>query len=147
MNQDETTDMISFTPKRSIIENNRDLIESVKGFAIGFCFNIFGFLILGLVKNRNKKRKGMVAGCIFSLILILFVSVSFLSYLSYANKLSHYNKKIKRKDRRLSLRSYTFFMKSNIGGFLGDPMMLIGTEKEEVRKKKTGQDSDKKYLV
>ena len=150
MNQDETTDMIYYSPKRSILETNRDLIESVKGFAIGLCFNVFGFFVLGLMRNKTKKRRGVVVGCIFSLILILFVSVSFLSYLSYAHKLSNYNKKIKRKDRRLGLRSYSFFMKSNIGGFLGDPMLFVGSGTANNNRKKEKQVKDgsgKKHLV
>ena len=137
MNEEQPEINLFDPPKKTLYERNIHLVDYTTGFLVGIIFSIFGFYILKVMQNKSRKRKGVFYGCILSFILILFLGVSFLCYVSYIQRTVQKNKQLDKKQRKLSLVSFDDFIKKNISGFFSLPPALSFTKSKKTRKLKS----------
>jgi hypothetical protein len=96
---------------------SRGAIDYALGFILGMVCSIFSFYILGMFKERKKKRVGMFWGCLASFAIILAFCVSFTFYTSYVQRTKQqYQRGRADRDRKLAkILTFREYIKSALG--------------------------------
>ena len=102
---------------------NEDWSEYLIGFFTGLVLNVFSFYTLSFYNCKDKKREGMLWGCLCNFVILFVFSALFSSYASYLyrernSRISENNldnRKLKR------LLSFSEFIS---GSILGHPVAL-----------------------
>ena len=139
MNEEQPELNVYEPPRKTIFEKNAHIIDYATGFVVGV---FFSFYMLRLMQNKTRKRKGIFYGCILSFVIILTLSVSFLSYVSYVQRTVQENKKLGKNQRKLSLVSFNTFIHDNVSGFFSLPS--FGSDSKRSLLSKSDHHSTKK---
>ena len=115
MNQATTSEAIESHETKNQIIKEKEMLDFSIGFLMGIMVNLFSFYSLSFFINKRTKRKGMLYGCIFSFVLILFFASSFTAYSLYVQQTLKSNRKLKVTNQKvIRIDGFVSFIHSRI---------------------------------